>query len=1141
MKYLLFILFWGALACKVLSAQNSKIDSLKQVVKLSTADSTKIRALSNVSWEYLNTRSNTELAKRYIDSVYQLSIANNDENGISIANYQYAVLDRQKGNYTEALVFIEEYLNYKREVKDSMGLANGLYQKAIVLDDMGEYDKSSEIYYTILKIYEELEDPFSIATIQNALGDLLKKNNKSDEAMENYTKALKTFTDLDAKGDMANAYYNIGGVYKERGSYYEALKYLNKALQLDKELISSWGMAYDYEAIGEVYSEQENYKEALKVHLSALEIRESLKQKRELAESYTHVGTDYLKLKDYSQAKFHLEKSIQLAEEIGAKKAAQDAYEKMSEVYTASGDYKNALVFKDKFISIKDSLFNETKSKQLQELQVKFDSEKKQEAIASLQKDAEIKDLLLERQQAIRNAIIGLALGLSLIGYLLFNHYRRKQRQRREAAEKEREIETERQKTQIEKQRVEELKKIDRLKDEFLANTSHELRTPLSGIIGLSESLKDGAAGKMSSKAIENLDMISNSGKRLSHLVNDILDFSKLKNQDLVLATRPVDVYAMADVVSKLSEPLLQGKNVTLTNAISKDVVLVEADENRLQQILHNLVGNAIKFTEKGGIVIKAEEKDSMLSVSISDTGIGIAKDKFQHIFKSFEQVDGSIQREYGGTGLGLSVSKQLVELHGGVITVDSEVDKGSIFTFTLPISNKTRKDIAAQNDLTEDKIPNVQPVFEEDQMRSEVKTQKKTGRAKVLIVDDEPVNRRVLENHLAVGGYDTVSVKDGREALGILENGTAFNIVLLDVMMPGMSGYEVCEQIREKYLPSELPVVLLTAKNRVRDLVVGFDVGANDYLTKPFSKNELLARLKAHVDMNGIHKATSKFVPTEFIKSVGRETITDVILGDHVEKEVTVLFTDIREYTTLSESMTPKQNFKFVNTYVGKMGPEIQKNKGFVNQYLGDGIMALFPHEAKHALQAAIDMQKAIQEYNLRRIKEGYVPITVGMGLHTGPLVMGIIGDIGRNDTAIIADTVNTASRMEGVTKHYGANIIISETSLETIENKDDYNFRYLGKVQVKGKDAIIGIYECFDGDRSEIVALKIKTLNDFEKGLDYFFGNQFPKASAAFDKVLTANPKDRVAKYFVTKSAEYTISGVPKDWEIVNKMSEK
>ena len=260
-----------------------------------------------------------------------------------------------------------------------------------------------------------------------------------------------------------------------------------------------------------------------------------------------------------------------------------------------------------------------------------------------------------------------------------------------------------------------------------------------------------------------------------------------------------------------------------------------------------------------------------------------------------------------------------------------------------------------------------------------------------------------------------------------------------------------------------------------------------------------------------------------------------------HIQKNVTVLFTDIREYTTLAENMSPQQNFKFVNAYVGRMGPLIQKNEGFVNQYLGDGIMALFPQEANHALQAAVDMQKMIGEYNKKRNKDGFVSISVGMGLHTGPLVMGIIGDKHRNDTAIIADTVNTASRMEGVTKYYGANIILSEDSLETISNKEDYSFRYLGKVQVKGKDRIVSVYECFDGDNEENITLKLETLKEFEKGMKYFFDKKFPKASAAFDNVLRKNAQDSVAKYFMTKSAEFTISGVSKDWEFVNTMQVK
>lgn len=1138
-------MLWGMVACPFSTAQLSVIDSLKKEIGLAQTDSSRIHALKNLSWHYLNSRSNMPLAKIYIDSVHALSSAIDNRLGIAIADYQYGVLERQKGNYGKALSYFENYVQFGKASGEDKRIADGLYQKALVLDDQGEFEKATDIYYEILKIYESKNDRYGVAFTLNGLGEEFKKSDKPDLAMEHYEKALKIFIDLDEKGDMANVYYNIGGIHKIRKNYKEALEYLNKALQLDQELGSTWGMAYDYEAIGEVYSEQNEHLAALQVHLKALEIRQGLQQKKELAESHTHVGTDYLHLKKYSKAQFHLEKAQLLAEEIGAKKAMQDVYGKRAQVFSATGDYKNALLYTNKYTAVKDSLFNEIKSRQLQELQIKFDTEKKQDAIANLQKDAEIKDLLLERQRSIRNVIIALALGLLFLGVFLFTRYRRRQKERREADERQRLIDIERQKTQIEKQRVEELRRLDRLKDEFLANTSHELRTPLNGIIGLTESLKDGVAGSLNAEVRENLELIASSGKRLSHLVNDILDFSKLKNKDIVLSKGAVDLHSTADVVVRLSHTLIENKKLKLINSIPKHLPLIEADENRLQQILYNLIGNAIKFTEKGYISLFAEEKAGQIHISVTDTGIGILPNKLSGIFNSFEQADGSTAREYGGTGLGLSVTKQLVELHGGTIAVSSKVGKGSIFTVVLPIGNAkaTRDKEIPENQA----LPAVMNSNRQLKVKPAApsKTSDNTSPKKytILIVDDEPVNRRVLENHLSVAGYGVYEVSNGKEALHALADDAdvAFDLVLLDIMMPGLSGFEVCQKIRETHEASALPIIMLTAKNGVNDLVEGFNSGANDYLTKPFSKNELLSRIKTHLRLNSIHKATSKFVPIKFIQAVGRESITDVVLGDFIEKNVTVVFTDVRDYTPLAERMTPEQNFKFVNAYVGRMGPIIQQNQGFVNQYLGDGIMALFPHESEHALDAAIEMQRTLAIYNKRRIKKGYLPLSVGMGLHTGPLVMGIIGDINRNDTAIISDTVNSASRVEGVTKHYGANIIISEDSLQTIKNPSDFNFRYLGKVKVKGKEEALGIYECFDGDSSDQIALKIQTLNTFKKGTDHMFSNAFSLASDAFKTVLDTNPQDKVAQYFSQQAEEYLRLGLPEDWGVAHTMSEK
>ena len=690
------------------------------------------------------------------------------------------------------------------------------------------------------------------------------------------------------------------------------------------------------------------------------------------------------------------------------------------------------------------------------------------------------------------------------------------------------------------------LKHLDTLKDQFLANTSHELKTPLNGIIGITESLKDGIAGSLPRLAIENLNLISSSSIRLANLVNDILDFSKLRNLDLELQLKPMDIKSAADVVYALHQPLLKGRNLKLVNSIPNNAPLVNADENRIQQILHNFVSNAIKFSAEGSIEISCSQEDNMLSISIRDEGIGIPKNKQDIIFDTFEQYQQSTVREYGGTGLGLTIAKKLVELHGGIIRVNSSPGKGSTFTFTLPIyqfsaGEKYRK---PQKPSSEPAL--IHSINEEDDFEEISKTisqvTKSTGeKINILVVDDEPINRKVLENHLTLKGYEVTQAFNGLQALEILNTDKEFDLVILDVMMPKISGFEVCQKLREVYHPSELPIIMLTAKNRTSNLVEGFNVGANDYLTKPFSKDELLSRISIHLNLRFIHQATSKYVPTEFLRAFGRKSITEVRLGDHSEKKVTVFFSDIRDYTSLSEKMSPEDNFKFVNAYVGRMGPIISEFEGFVHQYLGDGIMAIFPESLEHALKASISMQKKIQEYNTERIDDNKKPIRVGIGLHVGPLVMGIIGDEKRNEPATISDTVNAASRMEGLTKHYGANIIVSGDSMQSLKNKEEFHFRFLENVQVKGKNKVIGAYECIDGDKEEVRAKKIQHMSLFEGGMKLFYAKEFGEATAVFSKILKHNEEDLVARYFMNKAARYTHQGVQDDWQGIEKFDSK
>ncbi len=280
------------------------------------------------------------------------------------------------------------------------------------------------------------------------------------------------------------------------------------------------------------------------------------------------------------------------------------------------------------------------------------------------------------------------------------------------------------------------------------------------------------------------------------------------------------------------------------------------------------------------------------------------------------------------------------------------------------------------------------------------------------------------------------------------------------------------------------------------------------------------------------IHEVTNKFVPHEFLRALGRNSLTDLRLGDHVERTVTVMFTDVRDYTTLAEQMSPEENFRFVNELNGMIGPLVRKNNGFVNQYLGDGVMAIFPGRAEDALKAAVAIQKSIQQFNKDRKSLHRPPLRIGIGMHTGSLIMGIIGDWERLDAATISDTVNTAARIEGLTKFYHASILLSKETLEQISAPDSFALRYLGKVRVKGKQTLVHIHECFDGDAPPGRNGKQTARDIFARALSFYYTKDFPAAKLAFQEALLLYAGDETVHYFLEKSKQFMFSGVPDDW---------
>lgn len=301
----------------------------------------------------------------------------------------------------------------------------------------------------------------------------------------------------------------------------------------------------------------------------------------------------------------------------------------------------------------------------------------------------------------------------------------------------------------------------------------------------------------------------------------------------------------------------------------------------------------------------------------------------------------------------------------------------------------------------------------------------------------------------------------------------------------------------------------------------------AQSYLLSRVFSSTFLAVRQLSDKLQKTNNAYSRFVPREFLKFLEKDDITQIQLGDQVQREMTVLFTDIRSFTNLSERMSPGENFDFLNSYLKRMTPIVREMGGFIDKYIGDSIMALFPDGPEAAIETAIKMQQEIHSYNLHRREQGWQPIEVGMGIHTGSLMLGTIGAEDRMDGTVISDTVNVASRIEGLTRNYGSQILLSEDTRSKLLSPEKYMMRYLGYVPVKGKTISISIYEVLDGLTSESADQLTANRTNFDSAVAAYQDRRFEDARNGFQSVLERNPKDEAARHFLDLSRGSIVRG--------------
>ena len=419
---------------------------------------------------------------------------------------------------------------------------------------------------------------------------------------------------------------------------------------------------------------------------------------------------------------------------------------------------------------------------------------------------------------------------------------------------------------------LEKAREFDKLKTQFFANISHELRTPLTLMLSPMEELLDNSQYALNSGAHTLIELMLRNGKRLLRLINGLLDLSKLEAGKLQLQLGLHSLPKLLEEAGAQFRAYAISRNISLrveASAAAPDFVF---DLERMELVLQNLLSNALKFTPEGGTVwVRLREEPGAQSIEVEDSGIGIEPQKQAQIFNRFAQADGSITRRYGGTGIGLSLTKELMELHGGSVNLQSTLGKGSCFTARLPqltldpILQEGSRDSAPF-------APNSRDVLVDwvEGTPSGPVTQAETAGATILVIDDHPDLRTLLTAILSPD-YCVLTARDGEEGLARAQE-ILPDLVISDVMMPGKSGYEVARELKASPSTVHIPVILLTAKLDNQSLLRGLDIGADDYLRKPFAPSELLARVRSQLRIRELTMM--------FIRSSGQSMIADLASG---------------------------------------------------------------------------------------------------------------------------------------------------------------------------------------------------------------------------------------------------------------------
>ncbi|MEM6345147.1 MAG: tetratricopeptide repeat protein [Bacteroidota bacterium] len=775
----------------------------------------------------------------------------------------------------EAVSYFKQTLRYANEINNYKGKANAFNNLFIIAEDEQKFDSAFNFLNRALEVYQLVGDSSGIARSYKNKAFLFYSRAQNDSAVYYNFKALRIQESQNLLYGQAGTRNQIGDLYTEKGQYQDALIQYKAAERLQEEIGDVVGLATTYSYIGYTLNELKKPDEALPYYEKSLEYsrktedplligsalvdianwygqnRNELEKAKTIFEesvsyleeaesdvvtaAFDGLGQLALRQNQLSEARIWFEKELKTAEEYEDLTGQKYGAKYLSEIYEMQGNSALAFKYLKAYQKFNDSLVNLESIETINQLNIEYETEKKEKENLILQNDLTQSKLDTAEQEALRNLILGIAAIVLLIGLGGFLWYRYRQRIR--LKEQEMELEEERLRKEQRRKEAEKLRELDAMKTRFFTNISHEFRTPLTLILGQNEQVQS----SLQDPVLKNrLEMVGRNGHRLLDLVNQVLDVAKIEAGGMELNIERLDAMPFLKHILYSFESMAEEKGINLIFESEFTQLDTAFDNKKIERVIFNLLSNAMKFTPaEGSIKMSVQRQADNLKINITDSGVGIKANQLPHIFDRFYQADSSESQAQPGTGIGLSLVKELVELHQGSIQVESELGQGTSFFISLPIPD----DLTAISTATAATTLNPAALPSKTIANAEATLAEKPEAEQILLIEDNPDIRAFVKEQIISFGYKVHEAENGRLGLERAKEHIP-DLIISDIMMPELDGYGVAKGMKEDERTSHIPLILLTSKASEESKIQGLELGIDDYLLKPFNSRELEVRM---------------------------------------------------------------------------------------------------------------------------------------------------------------------------------------------------------------------------------------------------------------------------------------------------------